>query len=77
MAKRFVDRMKIDRWIFQNKPNGMSKLAVKSRVSADTIGKARRGKAIDEFQCEAIAAAIGETLESFTSSVAAGEGEAS
>jgi hypothetical protein len=38
-----VNRQIIDEWIKTNGPDGLSKLATKSKVPSSTIGRARRG----------------------------------
>jgi transcriptional regulator with XRE-family HTH domain len=40
---RNVNRKIIDKWIDENAPDGLSQLAVRSRVSATTISSVRRG----------------------------------
>lgn len=44
MTNRKVNRDVIDRWVDKNGPNGVSKLASKSGVSASMISKIRTGR---------------------------------
>lgn len=41
---RRVNRELLDHWIHSNGPDGVSKLAVKSQVSADTIKRSRASR---------------------------------
>lgn len=43
-CERTVNRTIIDEWIRLNGPDGLSKLATKSRVPSQTISRARTGK---------------------------------
>ena len=45
LSMRRVERPVIDHWIEQNGPDGVSRLAVESGVSASTINKLRGGRA--------------------------------
>lgn len=54
----YVNRKPIDQWIYDNRPDGLSKLAVESKVPADTIGKVRRGKVPPEVQRGKLADAL-------------------
>jgi transcriptional regulator with XRE-family HTH domain len=40
---RRVERKSLDRWIMQNRPDGLFKLAQKCGVAAGTLDKVRRG----------------------------------
>jgi transcriptional regulator with XRE-family HTH domain len=40
---RNVERTHLDRWIEEHGPDGISKLAIRSEVSASTISKVRTG----------------------------------
>lgn len=57
---RTVDRKYIDEWVSTNGPDGLAKLALKSRVSLSTIQKARSGKPLmTEHRRRQLAEAIG------------------
>jgi len=42
-VNRYVNRAHLDKWIDENGPHGLSKLVLKSEVSASTIDKVRLG----------------------------------
>lgn len=53
-----VNRELIDQWIYENRPDGLSKLAVVSGVPSDTVAKARRGKVPSKIQRQKLAEAL-------------------
>lgn len=63
--KRSVNRTLLDRWIAAHGPDGLSKLAVRSRVSASTIGIIRRGHVPSELTRERLAEAIEAEEDAF------------
>jgi len=58
--ERSVDRDLIDAWIYENRPDGISRLAVESGVPSDTIAKARRGKAPAKIQRQRLATTLNQ-----------------
>jgi len=64
--KRRANRKLLDEWIGRNGPDGISRLAVESNVSASTITKARCGSVIPKKEstlqriCEVIGVKIDE-----------------
>ena len=75
--KRRVAREHIDQWVGQNRPDGISKLAVKSQVSASHIQSIRRGLVPSkEVTRQLLCRAIGVSENDLFPPVAAGEEEA-
>lgn len=75
---RRVDRAVVDKWLDQNGPDGVSRLAVKSGVSASTIAKMRAGRVpVKASSRLAICRSIGVSEEVLFPAVGAEGNEAS
>jgi len=72
--KRRVALERLDQWISRNRPDGVSKLAVKSEVSASTIWSIRRGLVpAKDITRKALAGAIGVSEDDLFPPAATGE----
>lgn len=63
--ERRVNRELLDKWISENGPDGISRLAVESQVSAETIKRSRAsGEAPKKYStCKLLSDAIGVEMD--------------
>ncbi len=58
-----VNREAIDNWIYEHRPDGLSRLAVASGLTSDAIGRARRGKVPSKIQRQKLAETLNLPVE--------------